>query len=148
MVVRMVMVTAAVVLLMVTGAPPVRAAVDVPACLQPLVSLRSCLDDVSKNPAARSPACCSFFVQLLNATPNCLCDVLEGEGGRWLAITIDVARAVAVLVNCSAEIPKLTKCPTNPFYPLDAGAPPLASLSKLVLVLSLAASAALAAVRV
>ena len=110
---KMVAVVAAIALLLGWSALPLGEAVDPDACLAPILTLRTCMQQAHLHPVGRPPACCSLFGELLNDFPHCLCDVFQGDAAVWLDIVIDVARAVDVLINCSLKIPVAYKCPSR-----------------------------------
>ena len=104
---------AAVALLLGWPALPVGEAVEPDACLAPMLTLRTCMQQAHQLAVGGPPACCYLFGELLNDVPHCLCDVFQGDAAIWLDIVIDVARAVDVLVNCSLYIPVAYKCPSR-----------------------------------
>ena len=108
---------AAVALFLRWSALPFGEAVDPDACLAPILTLRTCMQQAHLHHVGRPPACCSLYGELLNDFLHCLCDVFQGDAAIWLDVVIDVARAVDVLVNCSLKIPVAYKCPSRILSP-------------------------------
>ena len=106
---KMVAVVEAVALLLGRSALSLGDAVDPDACLAPILTLRTCMQQAHLHPAGRPPACCSLFGETVSDVPHCLCDVFQGDAGIWLDLVIDV------VINCSLKIPEAYKCPSRIF---------------------------------
>ncbi|KAI4378558.1 hypothetical protein MLD38_016020 [Melastoma candidum] len=119
------------IVLVLASLPWDRAAAQPPSsCTPALASLSSCFNFISGNMTAPTPACCSQLASVVQASPKCVCSVLNGTGAPSFNQTLVLALpgacnvTTAPLGQCnavanapspvSAEVPKSSFAAASP----------------------------------
>ncbi|KAK6130217.1 hypothetical protein DH2020_036027 [Rehmannia glutinosa] len=86
-------------------------------CTNVLISMSPCLNYISGNSSAPSPACCTQLRTVVGSQPQCLCQVLNG-GGSNLGLNINQTQALALPGACNVQTPPTSQC--NAASPSDS----------------------------
>ncbi|KAK6117182.1 hypothetical protein DH2020_049061 [Rehmannia glutinosa] len=78
-------------------------------CTNVLISMSPCLNYISGNSSAPSPACCTQLRTVVGSQPQCLCQVLNG-GGSNLGLNINQTQALALPGACNVQTPPTSQC--------------------------------------
>ncbi|KAL0390988.1 UNVERIFIED_CONTAM: hypothetical protein Scaly_0455900 [Sesamum calycinum] len=80
------------------------------SCQNEIASLSPCYRYIYDSDADPSPQCCSRLGNLVETQPECLCQVVDGEG-------LNRTRALALPSACNVQTPPTTDC----YFPPPSG---------------------------
>ncbi|KAK3407270.1 non-specific lipid transfer protein GPI-anchored 19 isoform X1 [Eucalyptus grandis] len=100
-------------------------------CTTTLTSLAPCLNFITGNSSTPSSSCCSQLASVVQASPRCLCSVMNGAAPVF-GITINQTLAMALPNACNVKTPPISQCNAVANAPTAAGVgapeePPVAS---------------------
>ena len=78
-------------------------------CTSTLVSLMPCLGFITGNSSTPSSSCCSQLASVVQASPRCLCLVMNGTGPMF-GIPINQTLALALPNACNVQTPPVSQC--------------------------------------
>ncbi|KAK9057319.1 hypothetical protein SSX86_022154 [Deinandra increscens subsp. villosa] len=78
-------------------------------CTNALLGMSSCLNYITGNTSTPSSSCCSQLGNVVQAQPQCLCQVLNG-GGVSLGLSINQTLALALPGACNVQTPPISQC--------------------------------------
>ncbi|XP_030451698.2 non-specific lipid transfer protein GPI-anchored 5-like [Syzygium oleosum] len=78
-------------------------------CTSALVSLTPCLGFITGNSSTPSSSCCSQLASVVQASPRCLCSVMNGTGLTF-GIPINQTLALALPNACNVQTPPISQC--------------------------------------
>ncbi|KAL6532350.1 hypothetical protein OROGR_014320 [Orobanche gracilis] len=82
-------------------------------CTNVLVSLSPCLTYISGDSSVPSAACCTQLRMVVRSQPQCLCQVLSGDGSN-LGLNINQTQALALPGACDVQTPPTSQCNVAP----------------------------------
>nr|XP_043612097.1 non-specific lipid transfer protein GPI-anchored 5-like [Erigeron canadensis] len=96
-------------------------------CMNALMGMSSCLNYITGNTSTPSSSCCSQLGSVVQSQPQCLCQVLNGNGIN-LGISINRTLAVTLPGACNVQTPPVSQCnaangPTSTSTPSPAASP-------------------------
>lgn len=83
-------------------------------CTNALMGMSPCLNFITGNTSTPSSSCCSQLGNLVQAQPQCLCAVLNGNG-ITLGISINRTLALTLPGACNVQTPPVSQCNGNTF---------------------------------
>ncbi|KAK3190083.1 hypothetical protein Dsin_029644 [Dipteronia sinensis] len=89
------------------------------SCTNVLISLSPCLNYIQGNSSTPSSQCCSQLAIVVQSSPQCLCEVMNG-GGSSLGIDVNQTQAMALPAACNVQTPPISGC--NAASPSDSPA--------------------------
>ncbi|XXG65263.1 hypothetical protein AAC387_Pa05g3012 [Persea americana] len=98
------------------------------SCTTALISLSPCLNYIQGNSSTPSSSCCSQLESVVQSSPQCLCNVLNG-GSSSFGVTVNQTQALALPVACKVQTPPASQCKgaggptTSPAADSPAGTP-------------------------
>ncbi|KAG6530041.1 non-specific lipid transfer protein GPI-anchored 5-like [Zingiber officinale] len=92
-------------------------------CTSAIIGLAPCLNYITGNATAPSPACCSQLATVVQSQPECLCSVLNG-GGSSFGVTVNQTRALAMPGACKVQTPPVSECNAGAKSPTPSPATP------------------------
>ncbi|XP_009779779.1 non-specific lipid transfer protein GPI-anchored 5-like [Nicotiana sylvestris] len=78
-------------------------------CQQVVVGLAPCLQYIEGNATSPSSGCCTQLATMVKTQPQCLCQVLNGEGSSF-GVNVNQTLALALPKACNAHTPSLSLC--------------------------------------
>ncbi|KAL7601204.1 hypothetical protein Lser_V15G27234 [Lactuca serriola] len=78
-------------------------------CTNALMGMSPCLNFITGNTSTPSSSCCSQLGNLVQAQPQCLCAVLNGNG-ITLGISINRTLALTLPGACNVQTPPVSQC--------------------------------------
>ncbi|KAI3526729.1 hypothetical protein L1887_05991 [Cichorium endivia] len=78
-------------------------------CTNALMGMSPCLNFITGNTSTPSSSCCSQLGNLVQAQPQCLCAVLNGNGIS-LGISINRTLALTLPGACNVQTPPISQC--------------------------------------
>ncbi|KAF8006462.1 hypothetical protein BT93_K0685 [Corymbia citriodora subsp. variegata] len=120
-------------ILVLAAAAPWPRSVAQSGCTNTLMSLAPCLNFITGNSSTPSSSCCSQLASVVQASPRCLCSVMNGAA-PVLGIPINQTLALALPNACNVQTPPISQCNAVANAPTAAGVgapevPPVASPS-------------------
>ncbi|XP_010256110.1 PREDICTED: non-specific lipid-transfer protein-like protein At2g13820 [Nelumbo nucifera] len=95
-------------------------------CMSVIVSMSPCLNYITGNsPTLPSSSCCSQLANVVQSTPQCLCEVLNG-GASSLGIVINQTQALTLPNACNIQTPPVSLCNASPAGTPDSNTIPVA----------------------
>ncbi|XP_042466902.1 non-specific lipid transfer protein GPI-anchored 5-like [Zingiber officinale] len=92
-------------------------------CTSAIIGLAPCLNYITGNATAPSPACCSQLATVVQSQPACLCSVLNG-GGSSFGVSVNQTRALAMPGACKVQTPPVSECNAGAKSPTPSPATP------------------------
>ncbi|XP_010511517.1 PREDICTED: non-specific lipid-transfer protein-like protein At2g13820 [Camelina sativa] len=81
-------------------------------CTNVLISLSPCLNYITGNSTSPSQQCCRQLGSVVQSSPDCLCQVLNG-GGSQLGINVNQTQALGLPKACNVQTPPVSRCSTG-----------------------------------
>lgn len=78
-------------------------------CTNALMGMSSCLNFITGNTSTPSSSCCSSLGNMVQSQPQCLCQVLSGNGIN-LGISINRTLALTLPGACNVQTPPVSQC--------------------------------------
>ncbi|PWA95066.1 hypothetical protein CTI12_AA010770 [Artemisia annua] len=78
-------------------------------CTSALIGMSSCLNFITGNTSTPSSSCCSQLGNMVQSQPQCLCQVLNGNGIN-LGISINRTLALTLPGACNVQTPPVSQC--------------------------------------
>ncbi|KAL8214958.1 hypothetical protein R6Q57_004407 [Mikania cordata] len=78
-------------------------------CTNALMGMSSCLNFITGNTSSPSSSCCSQLGNVVQAQPQCLCQVLNGAGVT-LGLSINRTLALTLPGACNVQTPPVNQC--------------------------------------
>ena len=78
-------------------------------CTSALMGMSSCLNFITGNTSTPSSSCCSQLGNMVQSQPQCLCQVLNGNGIN-LGISINRTLALTLPGACNVQTPPVSQC--------------------------------------
>lgn len=78
-------------------------------CTSALMSLTPCVGFITGNSSTPSSSCCSQLASVVQASPRCLCSVMNGTGPTF-GIPINQTLALALPNACNVQTPPISQC--------------------------------------
>lgn len=82
------------------------------SCTSVLISLSPCLNYITGNSTSPSQQCCRQLGSVVQSSPDCLCQVLNG-GGSNLGINVNQTQALGLPTACNVQTPPVSRCNTG-----------------------------------
>ena len=79
------------------------------SCTSALISMAPCLNYITGNTTSPSQQCCSQLRSVVQSSPDCLCQALNG-GGSQLGLNINQTQALALPRACNVQTPPISRC--------------------------------------
>lgn len=79
------------------------------SCTTALISMSPCLNYITGNSTSPSQQCCRQLSSVVQSSPDCLCQVLNG-GGSQLGININQTQALELPKACNVQTPPVSRC--------------------------------------
>ncbi|KAJ0249017.1 Non-specific lipid transfer protein GPI-anchored 5 [Hirschfeldia incana] len=79
------------------------------SCTNALISMAPCLNYITGNTTSPSQQCCSQLGNVVQSSPDCLCQALNG-GGSQLGLNINQTQALALPRACNVQTPPVSSC--------------------------------------
>ncbi|CAH8261444.1 unnamed protein product [Arabidopsis lyrata] len=81
------------------------------SCTNVLISLAPCLNYITGNSTSPTQQCCRQLGSVVQSSPACLCQVLNG-GGSQLGINVNQTQALGLPTACNVQTPPVSRCNT------------------------------------
>ncbi|CAL9221899.1 unnamed protein product [Arabidopsis halleri] len=81
------------------------------SCTNVLISLAPCLNYITGNSTSPTQQCCRQLGSVVQSSPDCLCQVLNG-GGSQLGINVNQTQALGLPRACNVQTPPVSRCNT------------------------------------
>ncbi|XP_010488293.1 PREDICTED: non-specific lipid-transfer protein-like protein At2g13820 [Camelina sativa] len=81
-------------------------------CTNVLFSLSPCLNYITGNSTSPSQQCCRQLGSVVQSSPDCLCQVLNG-GGSQLGTNVNQTQALGLPKACNVQTPPVSRCSTG-----------------------------------
>ncbi|XP_071702799.1 non-specific lipid transfer protein GPI-anchored 15-like [Rutidosis leptorrhynchoides] len=78
-------------------------------CTSALMSMSPCLNFITGNTSTPSPSCCSQLGNVVQAQPQCLCQLLSGNGINF-GLSINRTLALTLPGACNVQTPPASQC--------------------------------------
>nr|XP_043612189.1 non-specific lipid transfer protein GPI-anchored 5-like [Erigeron canadensis] len=95
-------------------------------CTSALLGMSSCLNYITGNTTTPSSSCCSQLGSVVQSQPQCLCQVLNGNGIN-LGISINRTLAISLPGACNVQTPPVSQCNAANGPPTSSTPSPAAS---------------------
>ncbi|KFK39552.1 hypothetical protein AALP_AA3G258800 [Arabis alpina] len=82
------------------------------SCTNVLISMSPCLNYITGNSTSPSQQCCRQLANVVQSSPDCLCQVLNG-GGSQLGFNVNQTQALALPTACNVQTPPASRCNTG-----------------------------------
>ncbi|CAN6997769.1 unnamed protein product [Brassica oleracea var. botrytis] len=79
------------------------------SCTSALISMAPCLNYITGNTTSPSQQCCSQLSSVVQSSPDCLCQALNG-GGSQFGLNINQTQALALPRACNVQTPPISRC--------------------------------------
>lgn len=79
------------------------------SCTNVLISMSPCLNYITGNSTSPSQQCCRQLANVVQSSPDCLCQVLNG-GGSQLGFNVNQTQALALPTACNVQTPPVSRC--------------------------------------
>ncbi|ESQ47598.1 hypothetical protein EUTSA_v10021660mg [Eutrema salsugineum] len=79
------------------------------SCTTALISMSPCLNYITGNSTSPSQQCCRQLANVVQSSPECLCQVLNG-GGSQLGINVNQTQALELPKACNVQTPPVSRC--------------------------------------
>uniref|UniRef100_A0A1J3F6B9 Non-specific lipid-transfer protein-like protein n=1 Tax=Noccaea caerulescens TaxID=107243 RepID=A0A1J3F6B9_NOCCA len=79
------------------------------SCTTALISMSPCLNYITGNSTSPSQQCCRQLSNVVQSSPDCLCQVLNG-GGSQLGINVNQTQALELPKACNVQTPPVSRC--------------------------------------
>ncbi|EOA31584.1 hypothetical protein CARUB_v10014778mg [Capsella rubella] len=81
-------------------------------CTNVLISLSPCLNYITGNSTSPTQQCCRQLGSVVQSSPDCLCQVLNG-GGSQLGFNVNQTQALGLPKACNVQTPPVSRCNTG-----------------------------------
>ncbi|AEE76657.1 putative plant lipid transfer protein/Par allergen [Arabidopsis thaliana] len=82
------------------------------SCTNALISMSPCLNYITGNSTSPNQQCCNQLSRVVQSSPDCLCQVLNG-GGSQLGINVNQTQALGLPRACNVQTPPVSRCNTG-----------------------------------